>query len=641
MGSLFNELKRRNIFRVAGVYAVVGWLVAQIVALAANSFAAPAWVMQMLIIGLILGFPIALVFAWAFEMTPEGVKRTEAVDQDASITDQTGRKLDFAILGGLALVAGLAIFQITRHNAPATVITEADVSQPALVSSVPETYGVEDEKSIAVLPFVNMSADPDQEYFADGISEEILNALVKATGLRVAGRTSSFSFKGKDATIKEIGETLNVAHVLEGSVRKQNNAVRITAQLIKADDGFHLWSETYDGSLKNIFDLQESISRKVTEELKILLDLNADERLANEMTTSTKAYDLFLRGRELVAKRHHGNLENGMLLMQQAVEEDPEFAEAWAVLAEAEAVSSGYITQTAEQALAANERATRYAKKAIQLDDRLVLPHGVLGLLSLDNDQTLKSIDEYKLALSMEPNNPLILRWFGNSYSVVGRIDLAMPHYEKAFSIDPLSTTDAFNLAVGHFKLGDSEQAIHFFKLSGELRGDVMPVVSFVYDFQGKHEAARSWHRKFLASEYARDEQAARRFWVPKEDFETMIVGAFGGTEEEKAAARQLGTIVRNGPDDDTIWQLEYHIAIGNIDRAFEILDQKPAFFSGFAADFMWLPSKEIKVFRADPRFTQLLAKNKFLEVWQEIGWPDACQPSPGTDGSEGQFSCE
>ena len=340
--------------------------------------------MQMLIIGLILGFPIALVFAWAFEMTPEGVKRTEAVDQDASITDQTGRKLDFAILGGLALVAGLAIFQITRPNAPATVITEADVSQPALVSSVPETYGVEDEKSIAVLPFVNMSADPDQEYFADGISEEILNALVKATGLRVAGRTSSFSFKGKDATIKEIGETLNVAHVLEGSVRKQNNAVRITAQLIKADDGFHLWSETYDGSLENIFDLQENISRKVTEELKILLDLNADERLANEMTTSTKAYDLFLRGRELVAKRHHGNLENGMLLMQQAVEEDPEFAEAWAVLAEAEAVSSGYITQTAEQALAANERATRYAKKAIQLDDRLVLPHGVLGLLSLD-----------------------------------------------------------------------------------------------------------------------------------------------------------------------------------------------------------------------------------------------------------------
>ena len=155
------------------------------------------------------------------------------------------------------------------------------------------------------------------------------------------------------------------------------------------------------------------------------------------------------------------------------------------MLAEAEAVSSGYITQTAEQALAANERATRYAKKAIQLDDRLVLPHGVLGLLSLDNDQTLKSIDEYKLALSMEPNNPLILRWFGNSYSVVGRIDLAMPHYEKAFSIDPLSTTDAFNLAVGHFKLGDSEQAIHFFKLSGELRGEVMPVVSFVYDFQG------------------------------------------------------------------------------------------------------------------------------------------------------------
>ena len=216
MNNLFTELKRRNIFRVAGVYAVVGWILMQVAALLENSLNLPPWFDTVITAALLIGFPIAVLLAWAFEMTPEGVKRTESVEDGDSITGQTGRRLDFAILGGLVVVIGLVGWQISR---PKQLTTDS----PVFDEQAPEPLHL--AQSIAVLPFVNMSPDKDQEYFADGISEEILNALVKVTKLRVAGRTSSFSFKNSDNNIKEIGEILNVSHILEGSVRKQGNQV--------------------------------------------------------------------------------------------------------------------------------------------------------------------------------------------------------------------------------------------------------------------------------------------------------------------------------------------------------------------------------------------------------------------------------
>ena len=207
------------------------------------------------------------------------------------------------------------------------------------------------EKSIAVLPFVNMSSDAEQEYFSDGITEEILNALAKIKQLKVVGRTSSFAFKGKNDDLRLIGDTLGVAHILEGSVRKAGNDVRITAQLIKVDDGFHMWSETYGGSLENVFDLQEDISRQVSNELKLVLNIDDGSRLAGKMTGNVDAYDLFLRGREHVRQRVNNNIPTGIALLEQAVALDPDFAEAWAVLAEAEAVSVGYIQVDSDEAI--------------------------------------------------------------------------------------------------------------------------------------------------------------------------------------------------------------------------------------------------------------------------------------------------
>src|SRR3990170_1555732 len=258
--SLFEELKRRNVFRVGIAYVITAWLVAQIADLVLDNIESPAWVMQTLMLVLALGFPFALLFAWAFELTPEGIRKEKDVDRSQSITHETGRKLDYAIIAFLMLALGYFAwdkFAPGGESAPATTVTEEE----------PPDTG----KSIAVLPFVNMSDDAGNEYFSDGISEEILNALAKVPELQVAGRTSSFAFKGLNQDLRQIGSALNVSHILEGSVRKAGKRVRITAQLIKAADGYHVWSDTYDRELDDVFAIQDEISAAILQQLKAKL----------------------------------------------------------------------------------------------------------------------------------------------------------------------------------------------------------------------------------------------------------------------------------------------------------------------------------------------------------------------------------
>ena len=467
--SIFKELKRRNVIRVAIAYAVVSWLVLQVANTLVPVLELSPSVTKTVLLILLLGFIPAMFFSWAFEITPEGVKKEKDVARDESVTNLTAKKLDYVTLVAAVGVLGLFVYQQMRPPVSTPVSKEVieQSSQDAPTTVKESDLSEIKAASIAVLPFVNMSSDKEQEYFADGISEEILNALVKAKGLRVAGRTSSFSFKGKDDTIKQIGDALKVAHVLEGSVRKQGNQVRITAQLIKTDDEFHLWSETYDGTLDNIFDLQEDISRQVTEELKIILELNADERLASKMTSDIDAYDLFLRGRDHVGKRVRDNIPKGIVLLEQAVKLDPEFAEAWALLAEAEMVSSSY---TEADAASSDARAKRHAEKALQLNERLALPHAVLAFLTANEKNYTKAIEEFDKALVLEPENPIVLRWLGNMYSIAALHDKAQALYKKAFTLNPLSTADAFNLGAINFKLHNYNEAIRYYQLSGELR---------------------------------------------------------------------------------------------------------------------------------------------------------------------------
>jgi TolB-like protein len=330
--SLIAELKRRNVFRVAAAYVVLSWLVLQIVDVVApilnlpDSFAAGVFLL------LAIGFLPALAFSWVYELTPEGLKKESQIDPGRSVTAHTGRKLDYITIGmiviGVAIVYFQPRFSSGPQQAPDQAVSgqapdEADAVQPSPAA-----------KSIAVLPFVNMSADPENEYFADGLSEELLNQLAQIPNLMVAGRTSSFSFKGKDQDLRDIGSILGVANVLEGSVRRQGDQVRVTAQLVRVNDGFHLWSNTYDRLMDDVFAIQDDISANVAGAMKIVLDESARERMQAAGVRNVDAFVEFQKGVALFTAAHGPDplmetLEKGVPHFDRALELVPDFAAAY------------------------------------------------------------------------------------------------------------------------------------------------------------------------------------------------------------------------------------------------------------------------------------------------------------------------
>lgn len=308
--ALLAELKRRNVFRVAAAYAVIGWLLAQVADVAFDAFGAPDWVPKSVLFVLLLGFPVAVLFAWAFEMTPEGVKREKDVDRSQSITDHTGQKLNRVIIAVLIAAVGFLLvdkFVLRDVAAP-------DAEQPAAVAQAP----AQEDKSVAVLPFVAMSNGPDDEYFADGLTEEILNSLAQLPELLVTARTSAFTFKGQDLPIPEIAGQLGVAHVVEGSVRRAGERLRITAQLIRAADGFHLWSETYERSTADSFGVQDEIAEKIATALDVVLD---EEQLARMRSTGMRDPEAFIayqKGVERFADAHASDGNGQLDLLAEA-----------------------------------------------------------------------------------------------------------------------------------------------------------------------------------------------------------------------------------------------------------------------------------------------------------------------------------
>jgi TolB-like protein/Tfp pilus assembly protein PilF len=322
--SFFEELKRRNVFRVGIAYAVAAWLLLQIADVLIDNIGAPDWVFPTLLMALAIGFPLALIFAWAFELTPEGIKRENDVDRDRSITRQTGRKLDRTIILVLALAVGYLLVDklILTGDSPSTGTEPVAVDSPGQV----------DAASVAVLPFVNMSNDPDNEYFSDGLTDTLLHMLAQLPELRVAARTSSFAFKGQNKAIPEIASELGVANILEGSVQRAGEQVRVTAQLIRADDGFHVWSQNYTRPLEDIFAIQDEIATDVARALDASL-LGGEETLQGVETSNLTAYDAYLRGREQEAIFTFASLSESELLYKRALTLDPDFVDARLALA--------------------------------------------------------------------------------------------------------------------------------------------------------------------------------------------------------------------------------------------------------------------------------------------------------------------
>jgi len=459
--SIFNELKRRNVVRVAIAYAVAAWVLLQIADLVLENIAAPPWVIQAMMLVILLGFIASVVIAWAYEITPEGVKRQADIDRGHSIASETGHKLDRIIIGFLALAVAYFVYDkanTSEHSQlePAPMLVE----QAALAPETPA------EPSIAVLPFVNMSTDAEQEFFSDGISEELLNLLVKVEGLKVASRTSSFIYKGSKQSLADIAGELRVDHVLEGSVRKSDNRVRITAQLIDAATDRHLWSDTYDRELTDIFGIQDDIANAIVTALRNELGvLSSTEAVsAGVATENLDAYQLYLKARGLFLAR--AELGTAIALFEQAVELDPGFARAWESLAANYSVmeSWGYVDRDFMNL------ALEAAQKALDLDPTLSTPWAVKAQEASDTGDMVISIEHMDKAIELDPDNATHYLWRGITYSTLGFQKEAVEDMQRCLELDPAYENCRRHLSFTKFILNENEAGLRLFQ-EGAKRG--------------------------------------------------------------------------------------------------------------------------------------------------------------------------
>ena len=449
--SFFNELKRRNVFKVTAAYIIVGWLLLQVSDTLVPALHLPGWFHSGVAFLLILGFPVSMIFAWAYEMTPEGLKKEKEVDQSQSITLQTGRKLDFAVIGLLA-VAVIYLVWDKFGTAP-------DMAEPATVT---ETTQVEPDtsideaapaKSIAVLPFTNMSDDASNEFFSDGISEEILNSLAHVKELKVVGRTSSFAFKGRNEDLRLIGDILNVSHILEGSVRKAGNTVRVTAQLIAVENGYHLWSDTYDRELIDIFAIQDEIAAAILAELKA--ELIGGESLAS-LRTDPRAYEKYLLAKQRIYTRARPDMEYAGELLNEALELDPDFAPAWAQRGILSMLLSdrqyGTIPFSDSQA-----QAKQFLERALEIDDGLAEAWAGLGLYhsnELGSEHSSFALEYLERALEINPSLINASNWLYATFQSEYRVKEALVVLEDMFGRDPLYPPVIGNMALAYLQLG-------------------------------------------------------------------------------------------------------------------------------------------------------------------------------------------
>ncbi|NND43759.1 MAG: tetratricopeptide repeat protein, partial [Xanthomonadales bacterium] len=453
--SLFNELKRRNVFRVAIAYGVIAWLILQVADVFLNNVDAPGWVFHVIVLLLGIGAVLVLVFSWVFELTPEGLKRQHEVDQDQSISGQTGKKLDRLITGVLVVALGYFVIDkfVLQAGREQAAVEAALQEAGAEIVQAPARASGDPDHSIAVLPFVNMSSDPEQEYFSDGLSEELLNLLAKIPELKVASRSSSFQFKGEKFDLTEVARQLNVDHVLEGSVRKSGDRLRITAQLIQADDGFHLWSETYDRPMDDIFAIQDEISAAVVDALKIEL-LGAPPEAE---VVDPEAYALWLKGRYFYALWGKNNFERAIEALDQALELDPDFARAWASLAVA------YLTQ-AQSGYRDQDEGVRQAKQAIEkaLSINPDLPDVRARetlILSQFEWRWAEAEQSLAKAYAVAPRNSYVLNALGILGNATGEFALALKAYETQLEQEPLDLIALYNRANMLHLMGRRDEA--------------------------------------------------------------------------------------------------------------------------------------------------------------------------------------
>jgi len=458
--SFFSELKRRNVYKVAVAYAVVSWLLIQAASILFPTFDAPPWVMKVFVAVSVLGFPIALVFSWAFEITPEGLKRESEIEAGKSITHHTGRKLVGITILVAVIATALFVFQLLRPHLTST----GGPSAPLNALS---------EKSVAVLAFANLSDDKGSEYFSDGISEELLTVLQKIPGLHVAARTSAFSFKGKNATAQEIGEKLGVAHLVEGSVRKAGDVVRIAARLTQANTGEEQWSENYTRNLKDVFAVQTELAQTIVEQLRGQLtggaanpttkaEIQAEVRAAEKGgTKNVEAHESYLQGRFFLNRHSEKETDQARAAFERAVQLDPKFALAWAGLAQTHVWDCNYATEGGQKGFNDHLAAARDAvERAFALEPNLPDALFPRAMIETNFDYNWKGAAEtLRKALALAPQDPALLMEAGNLASARLESTQALDLFRRAVALDPVNAQARAFLASNLSASGRQEEA--------------------------------------------------------------------------------------------------------------------------------------------------------------------------------------
>lgn len=612
---MFNELKRRNVFRVGIAYTITAWLIVQVAGLAADSFLAPDWVMKMIITVLMLGFPVSLVLAWAFEITTAGLRRETGIEAGQSTAQTTAGKLDRTII--IALVAALVYIAYDKlvidPNRDA-VLLESAIQQSAAITPKPKSIEsplAANKLSIAVLPFINMSSDPEQEYFSDGITEEILNRLAKNRELQVVARTSVFSFKGHDQDIRQIAKLLNVGTILEGSVRKDGEYIRITAQLIRASDGFHLWSESYDRKLENIFAIQDDIASQIAAALQITLGITTQQPGHSEKLVNPEAYDLYLQARALHRQRGRGLLE-AIELFQQALDIDPQFAPAWAGLAHTyNDIQSHVSKKELERFGDLNAKSRVAAKKALELDPSLATALHAMANSQRRRLEWASAQEYYETALKHDPEAADVMEDY--AYLLLNSIQFKASKrvIEHMLALDPYVAKN-YGVAIDLYNtLGEFDKRDNYIQTALDLNpeGSSFHYWNYIRLLQyGELQKAHNYVDQVNQPGSARAESYHKMIdWmaVPEQPLDKAM--------QDAGVSSSLFAIVS-----------------GNYELWLAIRWHKPdpphfTIFSHLLAPIV--TPEQVKQNLAKPQTHELVQALRLPEYWREVGWPDMCHP--------------
>jgi adenylate cyclase len=589
--TFFQELKRRNVIRVGALYLVAAWLLLQLTDVLSSLLPVPEWTGSLVFLLLAIGFFPVMLFAWVYEMTPEGLKREADIDRSRSITSSTGHKINTVIIVLLVLaIGGLIADRLVPEASVVTEVTETETVAAAI-----------DDASIAVLPFADLSAARDQQYFTDGLSEELLNLLVRVDGLRVASRTSSFAYRDSTLGIPEISKDLNVGHILEGSVRKDGGRIRITAQLIEAGTDSHLWSENFDRDLVDIFAIQDEIANAIVAALAGQLNLGDDKAVIVEAATDNlDAYEMYLAGRELYINRIE--ISESIRLLQAAIELDPNFARAWESLAAAEVIGDAWLAEDGIDHLALAEEA---ANRALELNPDLSMPMAVLAtLMETREKDVVAGLALYEDAIARDPKNTTAWLWKGILFDFAGFMDEAIEAFQQCLAIDPGYLNCKQIMAKSYLSKGDTETAL---RLHSETLESTFHSTSYAF----VPTYVRTGHR--LLAVHIADAKLGHDN-APVIEWIRAIENPDGDNSAGYARLKDWERRTDTGIDLHSIY---------NVFLTFRDYDELVA--EDGAGWVSWLP--EAEEFRASPQFKQFILDSGIFEFWRSYGFPPQCRP--------------